>query len=81
MIAGVSSGARVDLKVKAGLGSGLGKPGPRKPNLKEPAIAELGVLAGLLLFAMVLLPCAIASLKVESSSDLLEVAKLCRGFL
>ncbi len=87
MIVRTSLRVRVDLRVKAGLGSRLGEPRPRKPGSEEPAVAETGILAGPLPFVVVLLsctvvlpPCTVILLEIKSLSGLLMVVKSCEGF-
>lgn len=81
MIAGADLGAEVDLGAGANPSSRPEKPSLRELDLKEPEVAEPNALADLLPFTMILLLCATASLRVESSSDLLGAAELCKRFL
>lgn len=75
MIAGVSLEVEINLGVKA-------SPGPvsKKPRPGEPRIVESGVLVCLLLFAVVLLSCAMALLGVKNPSSSPGVAESHRRF-
>lgn len=80
VIARVGLGAGVHLGAKVSFGFRPRKLRSKEPNSGKPGVTEPGPLLGPLPFAMVLFPCAIALLGVESSSNSLGAVKLCKGF-